>query len=67
MIRKECYVSPTVLAEVRRIVEESEIMHEDDNLWPMADRVGAQELVCSGHCYLVPRLRLHSQIRVNEH
>jgi hypothetical protein len=49
MIRKECYVSPTVLAEVRRIVEESEIMHEDDNLWPMADRVGAQELVCSGH------------------
>ncbi|EGD72236.1 mago nashi domain-containing protein [Salpingoeca rosetta] len=44
MIRKECFVSPAVLGELKRIVEDSEIMKEDDNLWPAADRVGKQEL-----------------------
>eukprot|EP00041_Stephanoeca_diplocostata_P002549 m.27992 g.27992 ORF g.27992 m.27992 type:complete len:160 (+) comp13505_c0_seq1:115-594(+) len=44
MIRKETFVSPEVLGEVKRIVEDSEITKEDDNLWPMEDRVGRQEL-----------------------
>eukprot|EP00051_Salpingoeca_urceolata_P007073 m.93911 g.93911 ORF g.93911 m.93911 type:complete len:151 (-) comp15107_c1_seq1:27-479(-) len=44
MIRKECFVSPTVLQELKRIVEDSEITKEDDNMWPMPDRVGRQEL-----------------------
>eukprot|EP00039_Didymoeca_costata_P018113 m.332172 g.332172 ORF g.332172 m.332172 type:complete len:159 (+) comp16892_c0_seq1:28-504(+) len=44
MIRKECFVSPQVIAELKRIVEDSEITKEDDNLWPMPDRVGRQEL-----------------------
>jgi len=28
--------------ELKRIIEESEIMQEDDNLWPPPDRVGRQ-------------------------
>ena len=30
--------------ELRRIMEASEIMAEDDELWPQPDRVGRQEL-----------------------
>jgi len=33
-----------VINELRRIVEDSEIMAEDDALWPQPDRVGRQEL-----------------------
>jgi len=44
IIRKECYVSDDVLRELRRIVEDSEILKEDDNLWPMPNRDGTQEL-----------------------
>eukprot|EP00042_Codosiga_hollandica_P010285 m.23014 g.23014 ORF g.23014 m.23014 type:complete len:154 (+) comp34543_c0_seq1:160-621(+) len=44
MIRKEMYVSPAVLQELRRIVEDSEITKEDDNSWPQPDRNGRQEL-----------------------
>eukprot|EP00045_Choanoeca_perplexa_P009300 m.88917 g.88917 ORF g.88917 m.88917 type:complete len:149 (-) comp14842_c0_seq3:1969-2415(-) len=44
MIRKECFVAPAVLEELKRIIEDSEITKEDDNLWPMPDRVGRQEL-----------------------
>ncbi|KAG4105498.1 putative mago-nashi [Neocallimastix lanati (nom. inval.)] len=44
MIRKEVYVSKAVMNELKRIVEESEIMKEDDKLWPLADKVGRQEL-----------------------
>ena len=36
--------SDTVMAEVRRIIDESEIVREDDNNWPEPDRVGLQEL-----------------------
>ena len=32
------------MAEVRRIIDESEIVREDDNNWPEPDRVGLQEL-----------------------
>jgi len=44
MIRKEVVVSESVMKELRRIIEESEVMKEDDNLWPEPDRVGKQEL-----------------------
>merc|ERR1712168_994022 len=37
MIRKEAYVNRCVLSD-------SEILKEDDNLWPRPDRVGRQEL-----------------------
>ena len=44
LIRKEAHVSASVMQELRRIIEESEIMKEDDELWPAPDRVGRQEL-----------------------
>lgn len=37
-------VSPSVIAEVKRIIEDSEVMKEDDHNWPEPDRVGKQEL-----------------------
>merc|ERR1712098_644546 len=44
MIRKEAYVHQAVMDELRRVIEDSEIMAEDDALWPQPDRVGRQEL-----------------------
>eukprot|EP00906_Rhabdomonas_costata_P002520 RCo003975 len=44
MIRKEVYCSALVLQELKRIIQESEIMKEDDKNWPEPDRVGRQEL-----------------------
>jgi protein mago nashi len=44
MIRKETFVGPQVINELKRIVEDSEIMKEDDHNWPQPDRVGKQEL-----------------------
>ncbi|XXQ34311.1 Mago nashi protein [Plasmodiophora brassicae] len=44
MIRKEVHVSQSVLNELKRIVETSEVMKEDDSKWPVPDRVGSQQL-----------------------
>jgi len=44
MIRKEAFVHKAVMEELRRIIEDSEVMAEDDALWPTPDRVGRQEL-----------------------
>jgi protein mago nashi len=44
MIRKEVYVNKCVIEEVKRVIDDSEIMKEDDKLWPQPDRVGRQEL-----------------------
>jgi protein mago nashi len=44
IIRKEAYVHTIVTDELKRIIQESEIMQEDDSLWPPPDRVGRQEL-----------------------
>ncbi|GLC41963.1 Protein mago nashi 2 [Pleodorina starrii] len=44
IITREVYVSQSVIAELKRIVEDSEILKEDDNNWPAPDRVGRQEL-----------------------
>mmetsp|Transcript_25031 Transcript_25031/g.35121 ORF Transcript_25031/g.35121 Transcript_25031/m.35121 type:complete len:153 (-) Transcript_25031:2-460(-) len=44
MIKKELYVSQSVLGELKRIIQDSEVTKEDDSLWPMPDAVGRQEL-----------------------
>ena len=44
IIRKEVRVSRAVLAEVKRILEVSEILKEDDAAWPEPDAAGRQEL-----------------------
>merc|ERR1712048_156482 len=44
MIRKEAFVNRCVLQELKRIIEDSEILKEDDQMWPRPDRVGRQEL-----------------------
>lgn len=44
MIRREVFVSPAVVDEVKRIIEESEITKEDDRNWREPDKVGRQEL-----------------------
>ena len=44
MIRKEAFVSESVLKELERILKESEIIKEDDSQWPLPDAVGKQEL-----------------------
>lgn len=38
LIRKEMYVSPEIVKEVKRIIADSEITKEDDREWPEADR-----------------------------
>ena len=44
MIRKEVNVSSAVIEEVKRIVEDSEVLLEDDSKWPEPDSSGTQEL-----------------------
>eukprot|EP00392_Amoebophrya_sp_AT5.2_P004413 g4421.t1 len=44
MIRKEAFVSPTVIQTLKRMVQASEILNCDDQDWPEPDRVGRQEL-----------------------
>ncbi|CAF1168115.1 unnamed protein product [Didymodactylos carnosus] len=44
LIRKETYVNRGVIEELKRIVNDSDIMKEDDAVWPPPDRVGRQEL-----------------------
>jgi protein mago nashi len=43
-IYKTVYLSSSILQEMKRIIQDSEIMKEDDNNWPTPDRVGRQEL-----------------------
>lgn len=38
------YVSQSVVEEFARIINESDIAHEDDHNWPQPDVVGKQEL-----------------------
>lgn len=33
-----------MIEELKRMIEDSEVMREDDSLWPPPDRVGRQEL-----------------------
>ena len=50
----QAFVHKSVMEELKRIIDDSEIMHEDDALWPPPDRVGRQ--VCNK--LLVPYLSL---------
>ncbi|KAL2301931.1 hypothetical protein Nmel_011332 [Mimus melanotis] len=42
--RLGAYVHKSVMEELKRIIDDSEITKEDDALWPPPDRVGRQEL-----------------------
>ncbi|WVQ76831.1 hypothetical protein IAR50_006505 [Cryptococcus sp. DSM 104548] len=44
LIRKEMYISPALVEELKRIVRESEITKEDDEAWPKKNVSGKQEL-----------------------
>lgn len=44
LIRKEAFVGKIVIEELKRIIDDSEIMQEDDATWPEPDRIGRQEL-----------------------
>ena len=44
IIRKECDLSRQVVAELARVIQDSEIVLEDDGGWPEADRNGMQAL-----------------------
>ena len=49
------FVNEGVLAEVKRIIDESEIVREDDKQWPEPDRNGRQEFeVVSGQRVVRP-------------
>ena len=47
IIKKEVYINKCVIEELKRIIEDSEIMQENDEAWPTPDRVGTQELEVS--------------------
>ncbi|KAG8851751.1 hypothetical protein FRB96_009116 [Tulasnella sp. 330] len=44
LIRKEMWISPLMIQELKRIIEASDIVKEDDNKWPKKSIVGKQEL-----------------------
>jgi len=44
MIRKEVQLSQSAVRELKRVIEDSEVLKEDDGQWPAPDRVGRQEL-----------------------
>ena len=43
----QAYVHKSAMDELKRIIDDSEIMQESDNLWPPPDRVGRQVSVVS--------------------
>jgi len=43
-IKKEMYVSEEILEELKKMILESEILNADDKNWPVADKIGKQEL-----------------------
>ena len=42
LIYLKAYVHKSVMEELKRIIDDSEITKEDDALWPPPDRVGRQ-------------------------
>ncbi|KAL8746901.1 MAG: hypothetical protein Q9190_001132 [Brigantiaea leucoxantha] len=44
LIRKEMCVSSLMIAQIKHIIKESEIMKEDDSKWPEKNKDGRQEL-----------------------
>lgn len=41
-LHPQAYVHKSVMEELKRIIDDSEITKEDDALWPPPDRVGRQ-------------------------
>ncbi|CED84809.1 mago nashi [Phaffia rhodozyma] len=44
LIKKEMFVSPLLIKELKRIVEASDVVKEDDAKWPKKGQQGKQEL-----------------------
>ncbi|KAJ2212553.1 hypothetical protein IW143_003897 [Coemansia sp. RSA 520] len=44
IIQKTLQLSPTLINEIQRIIEDSEIMHEDSSKWPHQDENGRLQL-----------------------
>lgn len=42
LVYMQAYVHKSVMEELKRIIDDSEITKEDDALWPPPDRVGRQ-------------------------
>lgn len=38
----QAFVHKSIMEELKRIIEDAEVMQEDDVLWPPPDRVGRQ-------------------------
>ena len=59
MIRKEAYVSPDLLMELKRIVDDAEIMKENDALWRevAAKSIGEKKMFFCTSTELRPHLR----------
>jgi protein mago nashi len=68
MIRKEVFVNESVLAEVKRVIDESEVVREDDKQWPEPDRNGRQEfeVVCGGNHISFATAKIGSLLDVQE-
>eukprot|EP00298_Acanthocystis_sp_HF-20_P021166 c27343_g1_i1.p1 GENE.c27343_g1_i1~~c27343_g1_i1.p1 ORF type:complete len:147 (+),score=33.36 c27343_g1_i1:57-497(+) len=68
MIRKQVYCSEALLKQVKKIIEDSEILKEDDNLWPPPTRVGRQELeiVCGNEHVSFTTSKIGSILDVQE-
>jgi len=47
----QAYVHKSVMLELKRVIEDSEIMEEDDALWPPPDRVGRQVSIVDSFIY----------------
>jgi hypothetical protein len=46
------------MEELKRIIDDSEVMHEDDALWPPPDRVGRQVYIY--HFFKKKMIHFHS-------
>ncbi|KAI8084486.1 mago nashi [Halteromyces radiatus] len=68
LIKKEMYVSPAVIQELKRMIDISEVMKKDDRLWPAKNVVGSQELeVRSGNDHIsFETSKLGSLVEVEE-
>jgi len=68
MIRKEVMCNKIVMKELKRIIEDSEILKEDDSTWPAPDRVGRQELeiVCGNEHISFVTSKIGSLVDVEE-
>ncbi|CAG9318875.1 unnamed protein product [Blepharisma stoltei] len=44
LIRKEVYINRIVIEEIKRLVNNSEVLSQDDSRWPEPNNVGRQEL-----------------------